>query len=399
MSRARTALALAALLSLALLAGCGADPAFTSGKVYLADTNYQRAIEQLHIAIRNSPNAWEPHMYLGRAYGDLAEASEGEPVNIQVVENGATQKLEVKPGQTEVLLPMLHDEFQKALELAVEPAAKEQVQNVFTQYWLIYHKKGEQYVEASKFEEAVPEFERAIVVDPSKSDAYINLGFSLHMSGNEDRAIEVFEEAIERGSDNPTLKENLVSVYQAKAGALASGQDYENALLYFERIQKVSPETPDINYNIGLMYYQMKEYRDALKYFRDQLAMTGDDEEVMYRVFLVHWAIATGLDNEAGMAPNDEAKAIAAQSAQDEYTAALEPLLRLIEMNSEEVTYHRALARVYNKLGRNDEAMEELREIEALMQGGDLGGTPAPAPVVTPPAAPPVVEPDGTTGQ
>ncbi len=39
MSRVRTALALAALLSLALLAGCGADPAFTAGKVYLADTN------------------------------------------------------------------------------------------------------------------------------------------------------------------------------------------------------------------------------------------------------------------------------------------------------------------------------------------------------------------------
>ncbi len=207
------------------------------------------------------------------------------------------------------------------------------------------------------------------------------------MSGNEDRAIEVFEQALSQGADNPTLKENLVSVYQAKAGALASSGDYANALRYFEKIQKVSPETPDINYNIGLMYYQMKEYREALKYFRDQLALAGDDEEVIYRVFLVHWAIATGFDNEAGMAPNDEAKAIATQSAQDEYAAALEPLLKLIEMNNEEVTYHRALARVYNKLGRNDEAMEELREVEALLQGGGEA-VPAPAPAPTPTPAP-----------
>lgn len=393
MSHVRTALALAALLSLALLAGCGADPAFTSGKVYLADMNYQRAIEQLHIAIRNSPAAWEPHMFLGRAYGDLAEASEGEPITIQIAKDGETQKLEVQPGQTDVLLPMVHDEFQRALELAVEPAAKEQVENTITQYWLIYHKKGEQYVEAAKFEEAVPEFERAIVIDSSKPDAYINLGYSLHMSGNEDRAIEVFEEALAKGSDNPTLKENLVSVYQAKAGALASSGDYASALLYFEKIQKIAPETPDINYNIGLMYYQDKQYREALRYFRDQLTVGGDDEEVMYRVFLVHWAVATGYDNEAQIAPNDEAKAAAAQSAQDEYNAALEPLLRLIEMNNEEVTYHRALARVYNKLGRNDEAMEELREVEALLSGETLGGAPAaPAAPATPtgetPAAP-----------
>jgi tetratricopeptide (TPR) repeat protein len=391
MSRVRTALALAALLSLVLLAGCGADPAFTAGKVYLADMNYQRAIEQLHIAIRNSPNAWEPHMYLGRAYGDLAEATEGEPISVQVVKDGETQKLDITPGQTEVLLPLVHEEFMKALELAVEPAAKEQVENAITQYWLIYHKKGEQYVEAAKFEEAVPEFERAIVIDSRKPDAYINLGYSLHMSGNEDRAIEVFERALSEGAQNPTLVENLVSVYQAKAGVLASSGDYPNALRYFEKIQKVAANTPDINYNIGLMYYQMKEYREALTYFADQLTLAGDDEEVIYRVFLAHWAIATGLDTEAGMAPNDEAKAIATQSAQDEYTAALEPLLKLIVLNNEEVTYHRALARVYNKLGRNDEAMEELREVEALLQGGDTMPPPAaptPAPAPAPESAP-----------
>jgi tetratricopeptide (TPR) repeat protein len=402
MSRVRTALVLAALLSFALLAGCGADPAFTSGKVYLADMNYQRAIEQLHLAIRNSPKAWEPHMYLGQAYGDLAGATAGEPLNIQVMKDGVTQKMEITPGQTDVLLPLVHEEFQKALELAVEQAAKDKVENAITQYWLVYHKKGEQYVEAQKFEEAVPEFERAIVIDARKPDAYINLGYSLHMSGNEDRAIEVFEQALSQGAENPTLKENLVSVYQAKAGALASSGDYPNALRYFEKIQKVSADTPDINYNIGLMYYQMKEYREALKYFRDQLTLAGDDEEVIYRVFLAHWAIATGFDNEAQTAPSEDMKTSAMQSAQEEYAAALEPLLKLIEINNEEVTYHRALARVYNKLGRNDEAMEELREVEALLKGGELGGTPAPAPAPTPAAAPaeaPAVPPSGTTGQ
>jgi len=374
MRRVTAVLALIAVAATVFLAGCGADPAFTSGKVYLQDQNYQRAIEQLQIAIRNSPTAWQPHTYLARAYGDLAEQTTGEPVTFQLMKDGKAEQMEVQPGQTDVLLPLVNAEFQKALDLAVEPAAKDEVENAITQSWLVFHKRGEQYVEAAKFEEAIPEFERAIVVDPRKADAYINLGYSLHMSGNEDRAIEIFEEAIKQTPDNPTLKENLVSVYQAKGGALASAQDYAGALRYFEKIEQVDPESPDINYNIGLMYYQLKEYRDALRYFEAQLAKTGDDEEVIYRVFLAHWALATAFDNEASAAPDEESKSLATQSAQDQYTAALEPLLKLLEMNNEEVTYHRALARVYNKLGRNDEAMEELREVEALLKGGDVGG-------------------------
>jgi len=378
----KSLLALAAIAFLVVLAGCGADPAFTSGKVYLQDQNYAKAIEQLQFAIRNSPKAYEPHMFLGRAFADLAAGSGDQPVKFKLTANGEEKKYDVKPGQTDVLLPLAHDQFFQALELAVEPAAKEAVENTIRSYWAVYRNKGVSANEAQKFEDAVPEFEKAIVVDDRQADAYINLGFSLHMSGNEDRAIEIFERALEYGSDNPTLKENLVSVYQAKAGELASAGDYENALLYFEKIQRVAPDTPDIAYNIGLMYYQMTEYREALMQFGQQLEASPDDEEVLYRIFLAHWALSTKFDNDASIAPNDEAKAASTQAAQDEYTQALQPLLKLIELNNEEVTYHRALARVYNKLGRNEEAMNELKEVEVLLRGGDLG-EPTPQPTQT----------------
>jgi len=393
MSSLKWALALAAMALLMVLAGCGADPAFTSGKVYLQDQNYEKAIEQLQFAIRNDTKAYQPHMFLGKAFADLAAGSAEEPVKFELVKDGQAQKFEVKPGQTDVLLPLAHDEFFAALDLAIEPAAKEEVENTIKSYWATYRNKGVNANEAQKFEDAVPEFEKAIVIDDRQADAYINLGYSLHMSGEEDRAIEIFERALEYGSDNPTLKENLVSVYQAKGGELASSGDYPNALRYFEKIQKVSPETPDISYNIGLMYYQMKEYREALKYFNDQLEVSPDDEEVLYRIFLAHWAVATNYDNDSQIAPNDEAKAASVQSAQDEYSQALAPLLKLTELNGEEVTYHRALARVYNKLGRNEDAMNELREVEVLLRGGEALETPA-TPTPPTPAPQPETQPE-----
>ena len=74
-------------------------------------------------------------------------------------------------------------------------------------FLLVYDKQGEQFNEAAKFEDAIAEFEKAIVIDPRKADAYINLGYALHMSMQTDEALEVFEQAYEYAPDNEVLIE------------------------------------------------------------------------------------------------------------------------------------------------------------------------------------------------
>lgn len=330
MNVVRTAAAFMALAAVLMLAGCGADPAFTSGKVYLSQQNYEKAIEQLTLAIRNNPEAWEPHMWLGRAYADTDE------------------------------LEMAHDEFFTALGLAPDEGSKEKVEDTITYYWLVYDKQGEQFNEAAKFEDAIAEFEKALVIDPRKPDAYINLGYAFHMSGQYDRAIEVFEQAYEYSPDNEVLVENLVSVYEAQGGNLAATGDYESALVYFGKIARIAPDTPDLNYNMALMSYQLKDYREALKYYGKQLELDEEDEDVIYRIFLCYWALGNDLKDSG---QEDLAK--------DEYAGALPYLTKLTELDPPNVTYHRALMRVYNELGQEDEALAELRTIEALLQAGE----------------------------
>jgi tetratricopeptide (TPR) repeat protein len=329
MNVVRTAGALVALVGVLALAGCGGDPAFTSGKVYLAQENYEKAIEQLTEAIRNNPDAWEPHMWLGRAYADTDE------------------------------LEMAHDEFFTALELAKDEPSEEKVEDTITHYWLIYDKQGEQYNEAAKFEEAISEFEKALVIDPRKPDAYINLGYALHMSADYERAVEVFEEALGYAPDNAVLIENLVSVYESQAGNLAAMGDYQGALMFFEKIAVIAPETADLNYNIALMNYQLKDYREALTYYRKQLEADEEDKDVLYRIFLCYWALGGEL-KDAGQ--EDLAK--------DEFSATIPYLTRLVELDEDNVTYHRALMRIYNELGQEEDALYELRTIEALLQAG-----------------------------
>jgi len=249
-----------------------------------------------------------------------------------------------------------------ALDLSESEKDTETVENEITRYWLSYDKQGEQYNEAAQFSEAIEQFEKAIVIDDRKPEAYINLGYALHMSGMYDEAVEVFEQALEYSPDNDVLIENLVNVYETKAGNLAAIGDYEEALMYFEKIEQIAPETPDLMYNMALMHYQLKHYRDAITYYNKQLGLNEEDKDVLYRIFLSHWAIAGDL-KELG---RDELAA-------DEYTAALTPLLKLVELEDTNVTYHRALMRVYNELGQENEALVEVRKIEQLLAGEEPG--------------------------
>ena len=140
---ARTAAVVLTLAAILILAGCGADPAFTSGKVYLQQEDFDSAIEQFQIAIRNNASDWQPHMWLGRAYAETEE------------------------------LEMAHDEFFTALDLAVDPAAKEEVEQTITYYWQIYQQEGNLQNSAGNFQGAIAEFDKAIVIDPRKADAYM----------------------------------------------------------------------------------------------------------------------------------------------------------------------------------------------------------------------------------
>ncbi len=323
---ARTAAVVLTLAAILILAGCGADPAFTSGKVYLQQENFDDAIEQFQIAIRNNAADWQPRMWLGRAYAETNE------------------------------LQMAHDEFFAALDLAVEPGHTEEIEQTIQWYWQEYQNEGNLLNSGGQFTEAIAEFDKAILLDPRKAEAYANLGYAHHMLMNFDDAVASFEMALERAPDNEDLKANLVSVYESKAGQLAAQGDNENALRYFEKIESIAPETQDIYYNIGLMHYQLKDYRAAIRSFNQHLVGNEEDEEVQYRVFLAHWGIAKDLEDQGQM-----------DLAIPEYEAAIPTLEMLIELNFEELTYHRALARVYNKLEMTEEALLELGIVEELL--------------------------------
>jgi len=319
------ALALLALVAIVALSGCGADPAFTSGKVYLADENYDDAIEQLTLAIENAPDNWEPHMYLGRAYAEIGE------------------------------LEKAHDEMFRALELAPDESARDEANNTILFYWQKYNKQGMQYVDAAKYEEAITEYQRAITIDDRQPDALTGLGVAYQSLGDYDKAIDYFQQAYEAAPENETIQENLLTVYDSKARSLGSASEYEEAISYYEKIREIRPDYPELQFNIGYMYYQMREYEEALDYYKNYLVENPEDEDVLRMTYYAHWVLGEEKWED------DQA------AATEHYEAAIDALDRLLAMG-DEVAYHRTLAKIYTKLGRDQEAEIEIQQMRALLE-------------------------------
>ena len=63
----------------------------------------------------------------------------------------------------------------------------------------------------SRDDEAMLAFQRALEIDPSIGNVYNNLGYLYYRKGDLDHAIEMYQRAIQRGSDTSAAYSNLAT--------------------------------------------------------------------------------------------------------------------------------------------------------------------------------------------
>ena len=70
---------------------------------------------------------------------------------------------------------------------------------------LAHHARGQVLRAQSRFEEAIPEYEAAIALDPSRAPAYAHIGWCKFLTGSADEAIPYFERAIRLSPYGPGI--------------------------------------------------------------------------------------------------------------------------------------------------------------------------------------------------
>jgi tetratricopeptide (TPR) repeat protein len=328
MNAGRTVLAIFTLVALVAIAGCGADPAFTSGKVYLQQQDYPNAIKQLKTAIKNNPADWEPHVWLGRTYAETGE------------------------------LELAGEEFHTALDLAPDEKASSEAENAIAFYSQKFRNEGNNFMDADQYDQAVAEYEKAIIIDPNHPDSRVGLGAAYQDLGDFDAAIEQYELAYELRPDVPAIKDYLLQAYDVKAGSLDALKDYQGALEYYQKIQKIDPDYPNIDYNLGYMQYLLEHWEMAIKYLEKHLVKEPDDTDALQRTYYSYWKLA------------DQMWDTDPELATEYYDKVITALYKLID-EEDTVTYHRLLARIFAKLGREDESQAELEQVRILLEAGE----------------------------
>jgi len=113
-------------------------------------------------------------------------------------ENPAKSRILTEEGSKQLLR---YSDFKKAEETLTEAIKYDK--NNFEAYYY----RGCAKTNATKFDEAIADFEKAIELKPDYADAYFNLGITYHLKHDEDKACEYYKLADQYG--RPNLEDHL----------------------------------------------------------------------------------------------------------------------------------------------------------------------------------------------
>lgn len=148
---------------------------------------------------------------------------------------------------------------------------------------------------------------RILKIDPQNAEAYFMMGLNFKDLGDEDRALNSFQTAVENDpdhvdawielgqfynkKDNPLalrcfdnairVDSSNVFALTAKGNYLAMRDKYSDAIEVFKKINKVDAQFADAYYNIGLAYLQM----DSIKLAYDNFKITTRIEPLHYLAY------------------------------------------------------------------------------------------------------------------
>ena|GEM_PF-793739 len=135
------------------------------------------------------------------------------------------------------------------------------------EYWLF---KGWDLTEAGEDEKAIECFERALEISPENDEAWEGKGRALLKLGEDEEALECFEKALEIDDKNDLA-------WEGKGQVLLLSDEYEKALECFEKAIEINPSLNNAWQGKGKTLMHLNEYEEAIECFDEVLESNSRD--------------------------------------------------------------------------------------------------------------------------
>lgn len=244
------------------------------GDCYMAMGNYQKALADYELALKQAPNyVYALRMHgraqhrLGRltnAVDDFARSIALDPTDAYSYAERAYIYCQLKQG------PQALKDAQQAIILKSD-------------YAFAYRSKAWAYELQGQFEKAIEEYTRAIELAQNNSEGYYDRGLCYRSQKKYANAIADLTTAIKYSPDD-------AFAYCARGSALVSNHQYEQAIADCTRSLQLR-ERAHPHLSRGIAYARLGKYKSAIKDFNEAIRQVHDYGEAYYERSLVYKAL------------------------------------------------------------------------------------------------------------
>jgi superkiller protein 3 len=140
------------------------------------------------------------------------------------------------------------------------------------------YSQGTKLLQRKKAMQAVEMLELARDLRPEHLDVTINLGGAYILAGQFKSAVKVLEEAVKIEPGSVMAWTNLGAAYLGNP-VLARDQEQLKAIAAFQKVLEIQPQTPNVAYNIGLIYRDRQEWGHAVEWFGEAVETDHSDRD------------------------------------------------------------------------------------------------------------------------
>jgi tetratricopeptide (TPR) repeat protein len=297
---------------------------FVTGLKYYKKGEYQKALEYVTQALRNSSKYIDSAsilFYRGNMYYDMGEYDQA------VVD--FTQSLTINPKFAEAYFNR-GNAYYKKREYDKAIADYTQALTINPKLVETYYNRGNAYSEKGEYKQAIDDYTQALTINPMFVGAYYNRGNAYSEKGEYEQAIDDYTQAI-------AINPNYADAYGNRGIAYREKGKYDQAIADFTQVLTINPKDAKAHSNRGNVYADKGEYDKAITDFTQALTLNPKDATT-YRVQA--WLLATCPDGRYR-----------------DGTKAVELAQKAVELEPNNAYSMAALAAAYAEVGSFEEAI------------------------------------------